>query len=228
MTETALLVRLTGYLPMLARGAATTFWISFLAILLGFALGTSLLGLTATRRRFSLISQVASLYLSFFRGTPLLVQLLMLFFLPTVAGVELPPLLAAILALGLNSAAFQCEILRAGLAAIPPGQIEAARCFGFNDRKIFRWILLPQIARAVWPALTSEAIDVVKGSAIVSVIAVTDLSRAGRQLASSSFRPLEVFLLVGVVYLALTTLILLLSRCGPRRSTRSRQNERAS
>lgn len=210
MTETPLLVRLIGYLPMLAQGAVTTFWVSVLAILLGFVLGAVLLGLTATRRRFGLVYHTALLYLSFFRGTPLLVQLLMLFFLPAAAGLELPPILAAILALGLNSAAFQCEILRAGLTAIPLGQVEAARSFGFTGRQIFRRILLPQIARAVWPTLTSEAIDVIKGSAIVSVIAVTELARSGRQLASSSFRPLEVFLLVGAIYLLLTGLILLL------------------
>jgi polar amino acid transport system permease protein len=214
----SLLDRLAGYLPMLLQGALTTLWVSLLAILIGFALGAVLLALSSTQGRFDLLHYPSKLYISFFRGTPLLVQLLMLFLLPAAAGITLPPTLAAILALGLNSAAFQCEILRAGLAAIAKGQIEAARCFGLTPRQIFRHIQLPQIARAVWPTLTSEAIDVLKGSAIISIISVTELARAGRQLASSSFRPLEVFLLVGSIYLALTGLIVALSFWIGRRS----------
>jgi len=205
MNAPTLLERLAGYLPLLAHGAATTLLVSLVAIAAGFVLGAALLGLSRSRAR--LAAGAAAAYVSFFRGTPLLVQLLMLFYLPSAMGLELPPLAAAMLAMTLNSAAFQCEILRAGLASIPAGQIEAAASFGIARRQVFRHIELPQIARAVWPAVVSEAIDVVKNSAIVSVIAVADLARVGRQLVASTYRPLEVFMAVGVVYLVMTAAI---------------------
>ena len=123
----ALIERLAGYAPQLANGAATTLGVSLLAIALGFLLGAALLGISLRPGLLGLRQRAVALYVSFFRGTPLLVQLLMLFYLPSSMGIDLPPPLAALLALGLNSAAFQCEILRAGLAAIPHGQIEAAR-----------------------------------------------------------------------------------------------------
>ena len=199
--------RVLAYLPLLAQGASTTLWVSLVAIGVGFLLGAALLGLSMRKGRFSLCRRAVALYVSFFRGTPLLVQLLMLFYLPSAAGIDLPPPAAALLALGFNSAAFQCEILRAGLAAVPHGQVEAALVFGLPPRKIFRHIQLPQIALAVWPALVSEAIDVLKGSAIVSVIAVTDLARTGRQIVAGNFRPLEVYLVVALGYLLMSLVV---------------------
>jgi polar amino acid transport system permease protein len=207
LTDTTLGARLLGYLPRLAEGAATTLGLSLVAIVCGFAMGAALLGLSLRPGLLGLRQRTVALYVSFFRGTPLLVQLLMLFYLPSALGVDLPPPLAAMMALGLNSAAFQCEILRAGLAAIPHGQIEAARVFGLTPRQTFSQIQLPQIAVAVWPTLVSEAIDVLKGSAIVSVIAVTDLARIGRQIVAGNFRPLEVYLAVAVSYLLLALLL---------------------
>lgn len=203
----SLIERLVGYAPQLATGAATTLGVSMLAIALGFALGAALLGISLRPALLGLNQRAVALYVSFFRGTPLLVQLLMLFYLPSALGIDLPPILAALLALGLNSAAFQCEILRAGLAAIPHGQIEAAKIFGLTPRQTFRQIELPQIAVAVWPALVSEAVDVLKGSAIISVIAVTDLARVGRQLVAGNYRPLEVYLVMALTYLLLALLI---------------------
>lgn len=199
------LVRMAGWLPDLARGAGMTLAISLAAIALGFVGGASLLAL---RRAMGVFSEaLVSTYVSFFRGTPLLVQLLMMFYLPTVAGIDLPPMLAAILAMAFNSSAFQCEILRAGRAAIAPGQLEAAQTFGLDARKTFLHIELPQILRAVWPAIVSEGIDVLKGSAIVSVIAVTELARTSRQLVASNYRPLETYLDMAIVYLVLTLAI---------------------
>lgn len=119
-------------------------------------------------------------------------------------------MLVAILVMSMNSGAFQSEILRAGLAAVPRGQIEAGAIFGLSRQQVFRYVQLPQVARAVWPAVVSEAIDVVKNSSIVSVIAVAELARAGRQIASANFRPLEVYLSVGALYLLMTGVIFVL------------------
>ncbi len=207
MTAAAFYERLLAYLPVLMNGAAMTLIVMAVAIVCGFILGACLLALTM---RDGWLARVLRLYISFFRGTPLLVQLLMLFYLPNAFGLDLPPLLVAILAMSLNSSAFQSEILRAGLAAVPKGQLEAASIFGLSPQQTFRYVQLPQVARAVWPAVVSEAIDVVKNSAIISVIAVPDLARAGRQIVAANYRALEVYLTVGVSYLLITGAIFII------------------
>ncbi len=207
-----LLERVLSYLPLLLRGALVTVETSAAAIIFGFIIGSLLLAMSQDygqakpflSRRQRLSGIFVSVYVSFFRGTPLLVQLLMLFYLPTAFGINLPPFPVAIIAMALNSGAFQTEILRAGLLSVSVGQLEAAGSFGIPKGRAFRFIQLPQIARAVWPAVVSEAVDVMKSSAIVSVIAVTELARAGRQIVAGNFRPMEVYLTMGVIYLTLT------------------------
>lgn len=220
MDFVSLTQRLVAMTPALLQGAWMTLAISLAAIVLGFVGGATLLGLRQSLGRLSAFA--VATYVSFFRGTPLLVQLLMMFYLPSAAGVELSPVFAAVTAMALNSSAFQCEILRAGRAAIAPGQIEAARTFGLDARKIFFFIELPQILRAVWPAIVSEAVDVLKGSAIVSVIAVTELARAGRQVAATTYRPLEAYMAVAATYLVLTLTIQWIGRVLQRRRTERR------
>jgi len=207
MNAATLAERLHAYLPVLLAGAAHTLMVSAVAILAGFALGAVLLGLSLARGGRGPLPALVAAYVSFFRGTPLLVQLLMMFYLPSAAGLDLPPLAVAMVAMAANSAAFQCEILRAGLSAVPAGQVEAALAFGIAPRQVFRYVQLPQVARAVWPAVVSEAIDVIKNSAIVSVIAVADLARGGRQIVAANFRPLEVYLTVGASYLLMTAAV---------------------
>jgi polar amino acid transport system permease protein len=225
MNAPTLAERLAAYLPVLLHGAGYTVMVSLVAILAGFLLGAALLGMSQARGGRGVLSALVALYVSFFRGTPLLVQLLMMFYLPSAAGMDLPPLLVAMLAMGLNSAAFQCEILRAGLVAVPAGQVEAALSFGIAPRHVFHYVQLPQLARAVWPAVVSEAIDVVKNSAIVSVIAVSDLARAARQIVAGNYRPLEVYITTGLSYLVMTALILAL---GAWMGARLRTGRRAS
>lgn len=208
--------RLADYMPAIASGMLTTAWLSLLAIVLGFF---AALGLYVLRTRSGRIGAGAvKMYVSFFRGTPLLVQLLMLFYLPAAFGVDIQSELAAIAALGLNSAAFQSEILRAGFAAIPHAQIEAARVFGLNPRQILWHIQVPQVLRITLPSLTSETIDIIKGSAVISVLAIADLMRVGKQLVAVSHRPLEVYLSIALAYLLLTTLIAMLASAVVRRS----------
>lgn len=207
MNADSLLERLLAYMPAMAQGASITLLVSSCAILIGMVLGATLLGVSVSQGRRSPLKWLVSVYVSFFRGTPLLVQFLMAFYLPSSFGLDLPPLLVAIGVMALNSAAFQSEILRAGLAAIPAGQLEAAYTFGLTQRQVFWKIQLPQLARLVWPAMVSEAMDVVKNSAIVSVIAVADLARVTRQIFAANYRPLEVFLSSGAVYLLLTGLV---------------------
>ncbi|MFT3758165.1 amino acid ABC transporter permease [Thauera sp.] len=197
--------RLSSYMEPLASGLLVTAGLSATAIVLGFGLACLLY---LARTHLARAGRAAvGVYVSFFRGTPLLVQILMLFYLPGQIGIDLNPWVAAVAVLAMNSAAFQSEILRAGFDAIPAGQIEAARVFGLDRARIFRHVELPQVVRLTLPALVSESIDIIKGSAVISVIAIADLMRVGKQLSATTYRPLEVYLCVALAYLLLTSLV---------------------
>ncbi|PLC50613.1 ABC transporter permease [Pollutimonas subterranea] len=204
-----LIERLAGYVPAIVSGTLTTAWLSAVAIAVGFIAAIALY--VFRTQGGSLGRTLVHGYVSFFRGTPLLVQLLMLFYLPSALGVDLQPEIAAIAALGLNSAAFQSEILRAGFSSIPYAQLETASAFGLSQRQILWNIQIPQVLRLTQPSLVSESIDIIKGSAVLSVIAIADLMRVGRQLTAVSYRPLEVYVSVALAYLVLTSLLVLLA-----------------
>ena len=196
---------------VLIGGAATTVVVSGMAIAIGMVLGLALaFGLLSHRAP---LPALCGFYRSFWRGTPILVQLLIVFYMLPQAGIDVAPLVAAIVALSLNTAAFQGEIYRAGLLAIPRGEIEAARMLGIGKWTIRRRILIPQMFRLVLPPLTNEAIIILKNSSLVSVIAVTELMRRSQQIASTTFKPLEVYLIAGAIYLAVN---LLLAQAGRR------------
>ena len=137
------------------------------------------------------IRRASAAYRSFWRGTPILVQLLIVFYLLPAIGVDVPPIAAAIIALTMNTAAFQAEIFRGGLLSIPKGQIEAARMLGIGILSIRVRILIPQMMRLVLPALVNETISILKNSSLISVIAVTELMRTSQQVVSVTYRPLE-------------------------------------
>jgi polar amino acid transport system permease protein len=207
MTSPDLLTRCLGYLPQLLDGALTTLWLSAVAVFCGFFAGIFVYTLLESKSR--LLSRAARVYVSVFRGTPMLAQLLVFYYVPSVIGLAWPSVVAAAVALSLNTAAYQSQILGAGFKTIPQGQIEAARTFNLTRRQTLWHIEVPQVLAATLPALVSEMIDIVKASAVISVIAVTDLMRVGQQLASASYRPLEVYGLASCVYLAITTLLTL-------------------
>jgi len=203
-------VRFALYWPALLDGALTTLWLCLASMLLGFVLGVLIYLLGNTRSRGSVA--FAWVYVSFFRGTPMLAQLLLLFYLPAGLGLDVPALVAAGLALAMNTAAYQSHILRSGFAAIPSGQLEAAAVFSISRWSTLLHIQLPQVLRLTLPALISELIDVIKVSAVVSVISITDLMRVSQQLVSQTYRSLEVYLVAALFYLVLTSLLALLGR----------------
>lgn len=192
---------ITSNWAVLLSGAAITVGLSVTSILVGGTLGLALaFGLRSKSR---VLRNACGAYRSFWRGTPLLVQLLIAFYLLPLIGLEVSPFIAALTALSLNTAAFQAEIYRAGLAEIPYGQIEAARMLGMREWPI-RWrVQIPQMFRLVMPPLINETIIIIKNSSLVSVIAVTELTRRSQQIASSTFKPLEIYLLAGLIYVAI-------------------------
>jgi polar amino acid transport system permease protein len=206
---------LTRNYGVLISGATTTVVLSALSIVTGMVLGLALaFGLMSARAPIRL---ACGLYRSFWRGTPILVQLLIVFYLLPRTGIDVSPAVAAVIALSLNTTAFQAEIYRAGLSEIPHGEIEAARMLGIRKWTIRRRILVPQMLRLVLPPLINEAIIIIKNSSLVSVIAVTELMRRSQQIASSTFRPLEAYLIAGAVYLAIN---LILAQAGRRLEAR--------
>jgi polar amino acid transport system permease protein len=194
-----------GQLPRLAAGAGTTIALSSTALLCGAVVG--LLVCVCRLSRHALLRTFAAAFVSIYRGLPLLVVLLVLFYVPPAFGVDTTPIPCALLGLTLNSAAYQAEIYRGGYATVPPGHAEAARMLGFSRVQILRHILAPQILRVTVPALTNEAMDVVKSSGLVSIIAVTELLRIGQQIVSQTYRPLEVYLVCAGFYFLLSTAV---------------------
>jgi polar amino acid transport system permease protein len=145
------------------------------------------------------------------------VQLLVVFYVPSGFGVEMAPIPAAILGLSLNTAAFQAEIYRGGYATISPGQVEAARVLGITRWRISFHVLIPQVLRLTMPALVNEAIDVLKSSALISVIAVAELLRVSQQVVAVTYRPLEVYVVAAALYFMLTSCIALFGQLAERK-----------
>ena len=190
-------------------GARMTVAVSAVSIAAGMVLGVWLgFGLLSHNR---LIRRASIVYRSVWRGTPILVQLLIVFYLLPTIGLDVPSVAAAMIALSMNTAAFQAEIFRGGLLSIPPGQVEAARMLGIGILAIRVRILIPQMLRLVLPALVNETISILKNSSLISVIAVTELMRAGQQVAAVTFRPLEAYTVAALIYLAMN---LVLARAG--------------
>jgi len=196
--------------PLLAAGLLTTLRISSIAMLLGLALG-AVFGLCSLSRSATVRFCVRA-YVDFIRGTPLLIQIFLVYFALPEIGINLPEFWAGVIALGLNAAGFLSEIFRAGLTSIEKGQAEAARSVGMRHHQILLHVLLPQSLRTVLPPATNELISLVKGSALLSVISVYELTRAGQAVIAVHFAPFEIFILIALYYYLTVSALAWLSR----------------
>jgi polar amino acid transport system permease protein len=187
------------FLPQFLTGAAITLGVSALGFLVGTLIGFGLLA--CGRSRWRVVRWIGALYTSFIRGTPLIVQIFVVYYvLPGLVGIDLPPLLAGVLALSFNSAAFVAEILRAGLTRIPAGQYEAAKALGLKPVVTWFKIILPQLMRSIIPPMVNEFTMLVKASSILSVIAVVELTRTAQNIMNVTYRPVEAFCVAAVLY----------------------------
>ena len=195
------------YLPYLLQGAIITIEIAAIGIIFGSIFGI-LVGLGRVSRN-SLLSQLSRFYIWVIRGTPLLLQLFVIHFaIPSAfPALTLPPFVSACIALSLNAAAYIAEIARGAIQSIDKGQMEAARSLGLSSSQSMRRVIIPQAFRRMLPPLGNEFIALIKESSLVSTIALYDLLRTGQQIISSTYRYSEVFLLVGLIYLLLTTVM---------------------
>lgn len=191
-------------LPLLLMGAVRTVLFSLGALVLGLAAG---IGLAVMRGAHGAAPRLlAGAYVEFIRNTPLLVQLFIVFFGLPSAGIRLMPDQAAALALVLNFSAYSAEIVRAGIEAVPRGQVEAAESLGMTRWEVLRHaVLLPAIER-VYPALGSQLTLLMLGSAVVSAIGADELTSAANYIQSQTFRSFEVYLVTTGIYIGLTLL----------------------
>jgi len=189
------------YLPEFIKGAGVTLELTAVGLTLGFVLG---LGLAVARVYApKWLKTIAIGYIELFRGTPLLVQLFIIYYgLPSL-GITLTQTLSAFLALGLNSAAYQAEYLRGAILSIGASQMTAGRAIGLSRWKTIWYVILPQALRLVIPAWSNEPISLLKTTAIVFLIAVQDLMAKAKRAAADTYNPVGSYLAVAVVYLVL-------------------------
>lgn len=194
----------TKYTAFLLEAAWVTLEISVLSILLGL-----ILGLIAALMKISKIRPLVWLvdfYLWVIRGTPVLVQLFLVYFgLPQV-GIEIGPFLSSVIALGVNAGAYIAEIYRGGIMSVPKGQIEAAESLGMTYWKTMRRIVLPQAFRVSIPALGNQAISMLKDSSLASLVTVSELMMVSQRFASTNYAFIEFYITAAILYLILTTL----------------------
>lgn len=189
-------------LPLFLRGIWLTAELAFISLAGGLIIG--LLLALARVQSSRLLKAPAAAYVEVMRGTPLLVQILFIYFVLPSFGINIPAFWSGIIALTLNSGAYIAEIFRAGILSIDAGQMEAARSLGMTHAQAMRRIILPQTFRRVVPPLTNEAIALLKDSSLVSVIGLTELARTGQELASRNAAPLTIWPMVAIFYLLLT------------------------
>lgn len=208
--------QIVPYIPFIIEGIWVTLQLVIVAIIFGFVLGTLLalckIGSIRPFRWF------ADAYTSIFRGTPLILQLMIFYFaVPQLTGYDISPFLSAVLAFGLNSAAYISEIIRAGIQAVDKGQTEAAAALGVPYREMMIDIILPQALKNILPALMNEFITLTKESALVSTIGYLDLMRRARVVGADLYRNFEALLFVGVIYWLMVMVLTLIGRFIERR-----------
>lgn len=197
-------------IPLLARGTLVTLQISLVAGVLACVIGFTL-GLAALSNIRPLRAVIAA-YVDFVRGTPLLIQVFLVFFALPVIGIRFDEIWAGIIALAFNTSAYIAETVRGGVGSVERGQTEAAKSIGMYRWQILTYILLPQALRPMLPPLTNELISMTKNTSLLSVISVYELTRAGQAIISVYFAPFEIYLLLALYYYVLIKALSYLSR----------------
>lgn len=189
----------------LLNGLKITLIVTFFAALLGIALGllTALAKVAATQnKKLRPLGVVADMYLTVIRGTPVMVQLLIVYFI-VFASVDVSRIIVAIVAFGVNSGAYVCEIVRAGILSVNKGQDEAGRSLGLSAAQTYRYIILPQALKNILPALGNEFISLLKETAVVGYIGLMDLTMGGDIIRSRTYDAFVPLITVALIYLVI-------------------------
>ena len=207
-------------IPYIAKGIGVTLQIVVGATILGLILGI-LLALCKIGK-ITVLRLLADFYTSIFRGTPLVLQLMIIYYaIPQLFDITVDPMPAAIIAFGLNSGAYISEIIRGGINAVDKGQLEASLALGIPYSKMMKDIILPQAMKNIMPSLMNEFITLTKESAIVTVIGALDIMRRAYVVGGSSYRYLEALMIAGVMYYILTLILSFLGKMLEKRMSRS-------
>lgn len=193
----------TDFIPFMLKAAVVTVQLSVVSILIGLVLGLIIALMKISH--FKVLSLIADFFLWIIRGTPMLVQLFIVYFgLPQI-GIELSPFISSVIALGINSAAYIAEIYRGGILSVPKGQVEAAESLGMRYPTIMKKIILPQAIRVSVPSLGNQAIMMLKDSSLASLVTVTELMMVSQRFASTNFAFIEFYIAAAGFYLIMTT-----------------------
>lgn len=200
MIDNAVIVQ---YLPKLLKGALVSLQVASLSCLIGIILGTTL-GILQTGKN-KWVSRAVTFFVTVIRGTPMLIQIYIFFFVFPAMGLNIPSFWAAVIAIGINSSAYVSQIIRLGISSVHTGQIEAAQVLGFSSWQVTRYVVLPQAIRVVLPALGNELVTLIKDSSLASVIGVVELTKEGMLMRSATYDVITSFAAVGLIYLCMTT-----------------------
>lgn len=190
------------YYPYYLKGAGYTILLALIGVLFGTALGGLLALMKLAKNK--LLRILATVYIEYVRGTPLLVQIFIVYFGTGILGVEVSRVAAGCIALSINSGAYVAEIIRAGINSVNKGQLEAARSLGMTQAQAMRFIILPQAIKNILPALGNEFVTVIKESSVVSVIGVSELIFQAGNVQGASFKPFLPYVVVSLIYFVLT------------------------
>ncbi|MFC3631126.1 amino acid ABC transporter permease [Paracoccus angustae] len=204
-------------IPVFLESLVPLFWaarytllISVGGIALGLVIGTLVCAARLSRSR--ALRGFGAVWVSFLRGVPLLVQLLVFYYSLPLIGVNVPAMAAAVFTVGVCASAYISEIWRGAINALPRGQAEAAVAIGMTPADVWRRVILPQAVTMSLPALINELILLVKASSLVSVVGILEITRASQAQAATTFRPLEVYLAAACIYLAINLCLAVLGR----------------
>ena len=190
---------------LLLDGAILTTELTVIGAVVGVGLG--IMGAWARASRTPVISQIVGVYVELIRNTPFLIQLFFIFFGLPALGVKLTEFQAAVLAMIVNLGAYSTEIVRAGIQAVPHGQIEAAQSLAMNRLQIFRYVIILPALQKIWPALSSQIVIVMLGSSVCSQIAAEELTFGANYIQALNFRAFEVYFIVTGIYLVMSILL---------------------
>lgn len=193
-------------LPLLLQGALVTIKITAFSVAAGFIIG--MLASIANLSSFKPLRWLVRIYVDVVRGTPMLVQIFLIYFaLPKIIGQRIDPFIAAVTACSLNSGAYMSEIFRAGIQSINKGQMEAGLSLGLSWAQTMRYIVMPQALKAIIPPLGNEFIAMLKDSSLVSVIGFEELMRRGQLIIAKTYASAEIWTAVAIIYLVMTQVI---------------------
>ncbi len=211
----ALALFLDSFPKILLPGLAMTIPLTVISFTI--ALGIAIVVAMVQHAKLPVLTQLCRAYIWIFRGTPLLVQLFVVFYgLPKV-GVLIDPFPAAVIVFSLNEGAYSAETVRAAMEAVPAGQFEAGQCVGMSYFQIMRRIVLPQAMRTAFPPLSNSLIAMVKDTSLAANITVTEMFMATQRIVARTYEPLLLYLEVGLVYLLFSTVLTFVQRRGEKR-----------